>query len=531
MIRKKMSFDIARECYLSYIKKLTTEPPLALQSAVDSLLNRDSLENPISSIDHNNLGVIALLEAESSSEAFEQSSLLALAQEYFISGLQLDSNPLCRVHLAIVYWLSGDDSNCISIAFQAFIDSLHVDFSGTLLSPPGIIYLPGNFGKQAKKIVADILIAKNAYIQSRILACDLMLSATLFFYNETGFRMLQVFQRLLPNSGFLSLKLGISLLINRRKEGLFHLHESCQLCPDEAAALHALYLAYKDAGNIKASSYWYQEACGHNSQILNKERGWKWTALPINSPFTYLPFDSILLATEASLLSIVTSVLLVDEDWVEPEIKFWRAYLKPGMVAIDIGANVGVYTFSAAARVGATGKVIAVEPTAICLKCLRETIQINDLQQVKVYDIAASDREGSVSFRVSPSSELNEVVTGNVFEEIGLITVPCLPIDIICAEENIQRLDLIKIDAEGHELSVLKGALKVLSTFRPIILYENVAGAIEANLPVYNFLKTYDYQLYRYCAFKDKLIELKSESELPGLLNVIAVPVDLVLNK
>jgi Methyltransferase FkbM domain len=104
-----------------------------------------------------------------------------------------------------------------------------------------------------------------------------------------------------------------------------------------------------------------------------------------------------------------------------------------------------------------------------------------------------------------------------------LTVVPCLPLDTICTRENIQRVDLIKIDAEGHELSVLQGALNVLATSRPIILYENIAGISGANLPVYNFLKAQGYQLYRYRQFGNQLIKIASEAELPGLLNVIAI--------
>jgi hypothetical protein len=108
-------------------------------------------------------------------------------------------------------------------------------------------------------------------------------------------------------------------------------------------------------------------------------------------------------------------------------------------------------------------------------------------------------------------------------EGSDLITIPCLPLDMICEKENIQRADLLKIDAEGHELSVLKGALHLLTNFQPVILYENVAGASGLNLPVYDFLKTQGYQLYRYRSFSNDLIQIESPAELSGLLNVIAI--------
>jgi FkbM family methyltransferase len=520
-----MPFETARDCYLSYLERLVAEPSPALQATIENVLSQHSLENPSSSIDYNNLGVIALIEAESSSEAFERSSLLALAHEYFLTGYQLDSNPLCHIHLAMVYWLSGDATNCVPIAFNVFISSLHLGFSGTLLSSAGMVYFPSELGRHGLELALPILLAENAYVQVRILACYLMLLEGLCFYNHIGLQVLEILRDLLPSSIFIKWKYGVALLINNRAEGLLYLHESCHRFPDRAETYQALYMGYRGAGDIEAYSYWHKEALIRSGVVTDaiSKQAWQWAALPADSPFTYLLFDSNFLSVEASLRSIVTSVLLVDGDWFEAEMKFWRTYVKPGMVVIDVGANVGVYTFSAAARVGATGKVIAVEPTALCVQCLHETIRINALEQVSVYAVAASDTEGSLSFRVSASSEYNEVVARDV-QEAGLVTIPCLPLDIICEKENIQQVDIIKIDAEGHELSVLKGALQVIASFHPVILYENLAGASDANLPVYDFLRTQGYELYRYRAFSNELIKIASAEETPGLLNIIAMP-------
>jgi FkbM family methyltransferase len=514
-----MSFETTRDCYLSYLEKIFVESPLRLQEAVATILSKHSLENPSSSIDYNNLGVLALLEAESSSDEFERSSFLALAHDFFLNGCHIDSNPLCRIHITMMYWLLGDTSNRVLMAFDTLIDSFHLGFSGTQSSPPGIVYLSRGFGKHRKAICTPILLTESAYDQARILACFFMLSATLVFYNEKGLRILEILNKVLPDSSLCKLKLGVSLLFNDRMEGILHLHESHLLCPDAPEIYHALCLGYRIGDRFEAYSYWRKEALSRSAE----GPAWQWALLPEDSPFTYLPFDGILLVAEASFQSRVTSVLLVDEDWFEPEMGFWRSYLKPGMVVIDVGANVGVYTFSAAARVGSTGKVIAVEPTALCVKCLHETIQINNLQQVSVYAVAASDTEGSLAFRVSASSEMNEVVATSVEEE-GLITIPCLPLDTICEKENIQQVDIVKIDAEGHELSVLKGALHMLAACQPVILYENLAGASGVNLPVYDFLQALGYQLYRYSVFGHTLVRIESATELSGLLNVIALP-------
>lgn len=78
---------------------------------------------------------------------------------------------------------------------------------------------------------------------------------------------------------------------------------------------------------------------------------------------------------------------------------------------IDVGANAGVYTFSAAKCVGSTGKVIAIEPFSPCIKLLEQTKAINQFDHVEIYEAAASNHPGLAYLSVRASSELNELIT------------------------------------------------------------------------------------------------------------------------
>jgi hypothetical protein len=81
----------------------------------------------------------------------------------------------------------------------------------------------------------------------------------------------------------------------------------------------------------------------------------------------------------------------------------------------------------------------------------------------------------------------------------------------------------LKIDAEGHELQVLKGSDRLLKEFSPIILYENIAGSQGSNLPVANFLTSIDYKLFKYQPYLQKLIPVNLEEGNLNNLNVIAI--------
>jgi hypothetical protein len=110
-------------------------------------------------------------------------------------------------------------------------------------------------------------------------------------------------------------------------------------------------------------------------------------------------------------------------------------------------------------------------------------------------------------------------MNGNVNTE----TVHCLTLDGVMFEEDLPRVDFLKLDAEGHELDILAGASQMLAVFQPTILYENIAGTSGSNLPVANCLRALGYQLFRYQPYVRQLLPIESDEDLQGQLNAIAV--------
>jgi FkbM family methyltransferase len=284
-------------------------------------------------------------------------------------------------------------------------------------------------------------------------------------------------------------------------------------------------LAYRDIDQTAIFQHYWTQAHQYLQQCLDSTA--VWTKAEPDAAFTYVPFDQgVTLAVQPSLNSIVTSVLLGEGDWFESEMEFWRNWLKPGMTVIDVGANAGVYTFSAATRVGSEGKVIAIEPFPACVGYLEETCRVNQFDWVKVYGAAASDRTGNVRLSIQGASELNEVIADDAVPSSSAqyIEVPCLTLDILIEQEDLQTVDIMKLDAEGHEINVLKGSQSLLKKFQPVILYENIAGGQGNNLEVAEFLTQNGYQLHIYQPYLNQLIPLTSIHELDGQLNIIAIP-------
>jgi FkbM family methyltransferase len=153
-------------------------------------------------------------------------------------------------------------------------------------------------------------------------------------------------------------------------------------------------------------------------------------------------------------------------EYSEGEVEVFRKVLKTGDVAIDVGANIGALTIPMARLVGAKGVVYAFEASAVNLTLLRENVEQNYLDNIiTIVPKAASDKLGTL--KVDRQSALHAYSRRDINE--GEFAVDCVRIDDL----SLPRLNLIKIDVDGHELEVLNGAVETIRRCRPIIYIEN----------------------------------------------------------
>jgi FkbM family methyltransferase len=161
-------------------------------------------------------------------------------------------------------------------------------------------------------------------------------------------------------------------------------------------------------------------------------------------------------------LASVLEVLL--ERCYEPD-PAWVT--RPGDTVLDIGANVGVFSVLQGTRVK-NGRVYAFEPSPTTYTRLRRNVALNHLQNVETFPEALGDRQGRVRFVDKPIS-LNSYVlqreTGEPTVEVEVKTL-----DDFVQARGIRRIDLMKIDTEGHELPVLAGAVRSLEKTQRVVL-------------------------------------------------------------
>ena len=149
-------------------------------------------------------------------------------------------------------------------------------------------------------------------------------------------------------------------------------------------------------------------------------------------------------------------------SWNPEEYRAFRDAVHPGAVVLDVGANVGSYTLLFAMWAGPGGRVFAFEPAPDAREGLRQHVVLNRVaDRVEIIPSAAAEHAGSAKLQVDGASG------GNTLIDAGLPTGPTIEVettslDAFCRARGLVP-DVVKIDVEGAELDVLRGARSVLA--------------------------------------------------------------------
>jgi len=228
---------------------------------------------------------------------------------------------------------------------------------------------------------------------------------------------------------------------------------------------------------------------------------------------------------------------------------FWTGYynrrmvvlfdhmLRPGMTVIDVGANIGEISMTAAKRVGKTGHVIAFEPVDAIADQLQANATRNHLDQITIVRTGLSDIPAD---NVPVYASCGQGIPDDEHHGLGslfggakgapeLQRVPITTLDIWLAAHPIDRIDLVKIDIEGAELPCLKGAEGALRRFRPVLIVEiqdttsTTAGYQASDILAFLSGLGYTFQTIRHGG---RLTAL-AESNLEAFQNVLCTPTEV----
>jgi FkbM family methyltransferase len=201
--------------------------------------------------------------------------------------------------------------------------------------------------------------------------------------------------------------------------------------------------------------------------------------------------------------TFISRSLIAYGEWTESEFELMHQVLQPNHHVVDIGANIGSHTVPFAKTVSQGGLVLAFEPQPRIFQLLAANVTINGLTNVRLFPAGCSAQPGvirvpEIDYRPDnnyggmklDSFRSTKVVDASKPRTLGQ-PVQLLPLDDVY---DLNQLQLIKIDVEGMELDVLRGAERAIRRFRPILYVENEFA--ESSEPLLRHLFDLDYILY-----------------------------------
>lgn len=214
-----------------------------------------------------------------------------------------------------------------------------------------------------------------------------------------------------------------------------------------------------------------------------------------------------------------------------------RRLVEPGATVLDIGANIGAHTLPLAGLVGATGRVIAFEPTVQAFAKLSANIALNPAlaPRIACHQVVLSDFDTTVapdtiaaSWPLVAANDTLDEYGGRAWSTEG---ARIQTLDRFCADAGLDKIDLIKMDVDGAEPAILQGAETILRRDRPVMILELAPTALErvgSGLGSYiGHLRRLGYRIHDQVddtLLDDDLARLAASIPKAGCLNIVARP-------
>jgi FkbM family methyltransferase len=182
-------------------------------------------------------------------------------------------------------------------------------------------------------------------------------------------------------------------------------------------------------------------------------------------------------------------------SWEPEVVRSIQDHVHSGTRVLDIGAQSGFYSLLLSRLVGLEGTVFAFEPLPANFRILEENLRLNSIQNVMIRREAVSDFSGNISFDF-PREEVS-LIAGPLLESdnLGTFQVPAISLDEFVRQTG-QPIHFIKMDVEGAETAVLRGAVQTLKAFHPSMVVELHHDVPQDGLhPAITLLQELGYQI------------------------------------
>ncbi|MCG2611384.1 FkbM family methyltransferase [Flavobacterium sp. SM15] len=178
----------------------------------------------------------------------------------------------------------------------------------------------------------------------------------------------------------------------------------------------------------------------------------------------------------------------------EPELLYIQQVLKSDSVFIDIGTNKGIYLYQAE-KVIKSGKVIGFEPNKSLVNYIKPLFS-----KAEIYPLAASSHSGTAVLNIPKKAnglQDTRASLETMGEDVEKVEIQMVALDEFVKEKQLSKIDVIKIDVEGHEFDTIKGCAEILKTIKPIFIIE--IELRHAHYPIKNifdFIVDFGYEVF-----------------------------------
>jgi len=207
------------------------------------------------------------------------------------------------------------------------------------------------------------------------------------------------------------------------------------------------------------------------------------------------------------------------EPW---DLLHFSRHARPGAVVFDIGANFGFYSIQVASAIEG-GQVFAFEPCGETFSRLQANIALNHLEsRITAVKLGLSNHPGPMRLETVPG---NSGATCLSLRGQGE-PIPLDTLDHFCETQKIRRIDLMKIDVEGHELAVLQGGGAVISKYKPVMMIEFNREALEKSGASVERLsaRLRDLGYGLFIAQRERLLPMQPFTQNLAVVNAFCIP-------
>lgn len=207
--------------------------------------------------------------------------------------------------------------------------------------------------------------------------------------------------------------------------------------------------------------------------------------------------------------------------WERGVTNIFKKYIRKNDIVIDVGANIGYYTLLSAKIVGDNGRVYAFEPSQKVYKKLKYNISLNNFKNIITECLGVSDKENKERLCLQSSYKIHEE------SKIENTEIDMITLDSYIKRKKINKVDFIKIDTDGFDFAILKGAINTIKKFRPTIIVETDLNEEDSEdfLDFLFSLKNYEIYSDREKRLRNKG-DIRNEFRDRGIMNVALIPND-----